>query len=460
MEDLDIQRIIDAFSIGKLKHFSAIGEEIPVVDEQIDSLTEKPITYRGALQLYEVTTFHGNFILIKKSGFILRSLNQLSPYLKQYLDLTHFTFLETYGGVECTHKDDMHWYLIQSFKKLNFDDTTQQIKNLINGQEIQLEVGYGGVLYIEIGQPLKPLVTKGRGGVYREMVFFCDEQWEIWHKGQKVTSRFEDETIDQHVNQVNGKQISDFSIQPSYSKTFIEVGEYVVVLKRIEEFVTWYFTHRLHSFEIRLMGQKELRLYDSRFEKPSKKRVKFKREATDFDQFYKEDLRLSGDNVRKLLVNANGAIIEEIRPNTGVEFNLAVKNTDEWLFCINSDWELYKSATLLCSSTSHRFAYEEILTKYLLGRKIISFLFNQDLKESVLTLDNDLKIVVKKGKKYSVWTVFNLSRGYHISALRDTKFTHIILCPDHLLAKYLAPKYGSQLAHALYALDLYREFLL
>ena len=455
----DSQKIADFFSIGTIVSSKPVEDPLKIKTVRKNPLTKKDEALTGRLSLFHLQTNRGRYILV---GITPNTLNQydLKKRLRERFRLTRFEFLGSHKDIPLTHKNDLHWYLFQPFKILNREKAIGKIAKLIRNQEIRIQIGYGGVLFIELGKPLKPKVAWASDELYREMEFFVDEKWEIWDKDKKVASRFEDEAADKYVDKINGKIVTDFNVQPSCKKTFITLGNYSLVIYQTEELTTWDFSHRVQNFRITLTGRKQFRINDYLFERPEQTTKKHRSfQLTVFDQFYKENTPISHGNVRKLIEPMIGSIVKEVMENTGIAFCLLLKNSDSWLLGVNIDWELHRKNKPILSSRSHRFAYAQQLTKYLLSKKLTSLHFSKSLDETILTFDDDLRLIVRMGKKPQLWTIFNQDKDYHLNALNTGKFEHIIICPGHLRKQYLEPQYGEKFASSLYALDLYRDLI-
>ena len=336
----------------------------------------------------------------------------------------------------------------------------QKICNIIINQPIEINIGYGGVIFVEIGEKLKPAENWGSGVAYRQMYFFVDEMWEIQHKGITIISRFgeqEDKTVENALEEIANKKITNFSISDSFKETIFEFGDYKLIIKQTEELETWDFYHRTENLHFTLTGKKKLVSTKYVFEKPKKYKPK-KRKKTDFDDFYKEDLPLSQENAEKLLHPLIGFVTHQVREYTAVAFTLESKD-EAMLISIDSDWQLLHKNKEVLSSKTHRYNFTEKLTKYLQGKRIEALSLNADELSMVIKFGDQFKLNVEKSKRYSLWTVFNRLKGYHVSADANGNFDHIIICPEKLKEKYFAEKHGTAVANCLYALDLYRELI-
>ena len=455
----DFQRIVDSFSAGKVISCEFIKKPLKIKAEIVNPITGKTDKLSGWLSLFELRTNHDQFILVGTTPNILDQTN-LEKYLQAELNITNFEYISTSNKILITHKNDLHWYLLQPYKTLNRLATIKKISQLILNQKIHFIIGYGGVLFIEIGKLLKPRITWGSGEPYRETNFFVDEWWEIWEGKKKVASRFQDKAADIYIDKLNGQIIDDFVVTPSGQKTIIKIGKYNLIIYRTEELTTWDLTHRIQNYRLTLTGRKQFQIKDNIFEPPKKIKKRsdlFK--LTVFDQFYKEFLPISHGNVRKILKSLIGAKIIEIRENTGISFCLELAGNDDWLISIDSSWQLYQNAKIILSSESHRFVFMEQLSSLLISNKITSLDFKKNLKETTFNFGGHLTLKVAKGKKLTSWTIFNRSKGIHLDVNSDSNFEHIIIYPDELKEKYLANKYGSKLANCLYALDFYRSLI-
>lgn len=345
-------------------------------------------------------------------------------------------------------------------KTLSRLKATKKIAQFITNQKIHLIIGYGGVLFIEIGKELIPRITWGSGEPYRETNFFVDEWWEIWEGKKKVASRFEDQTADKYINQLNSQVIDDFVVTPSYQKTIFRIGKYDLIVFRTEELTTWDFTHRIQNYRITLTNRKQFQIKEYVFEEPKiiKKRSDLFK-PTVFDQFYKEFLPISHDNVQKILKPLVGSQITEVRENTGISFCLELKGEEDWLISVDVNWVLYQDNKQILSSESHRFVFIEQLSQLLISKNITRLNFSDDLKQTTFGFADNLVLKVTKNKKLTSWTIFNRLKEIHIDANSDGNFEHIISCPDELKEKYLANKYGRKFASCLYALDFYRSLV-
>lgn len=243
-------------------------------------------------------------------------------------------------------------------KKVTAQETKQKIYDSVINQPIEIDIGYGGVLFVEIGKKLKPAESWGSGVAYRQMYFFVDEIWEIHHKDKKVLERFGDEDeakVEKVLKAIASKKISNFSISDFYETTTITIGDYKLIIKQTEELETWNFYHRTESFCFTLTGRKELISREYVFEKPKKYKPK-QRKKTDFDSFYKENLPLSQSNAKLLLKPLIGFVAHQLREYSAIAFTLESKD-GALLISVGSDWQLLKDNKEVLLSKKHRYNF-------------------------------------------------------------------------------------------------------
>jgi len=181
----DFQRIADSYSIGTVTSASSIKKPIKVKTSRESPLTRDNEVVTGWLSLFDLRTNQGFYVLVGTTPNILTQ-NDIELRLQKELDLTYFEYLTGHNNGPMTHKEDLHWYLLQPFKTLSRAVAIEKISTQIRRQEINIQIGYGGVLFVGVGKPIEPKITRGPGEFYREMEFFVDEWWELLHDGKKV----------------------------------------------------------------------------------------------------------------------------------------------------------------------------------------------------------------------------------------------------------------------------------
>ncbi|MBP7875837.1 hypothetical protein KA012_02480 [Candidatus Woesebacteria bacterium] len=453
----DFQRLADSFSVGTVTSCKAIGKPISISNYVLNPVVGKRETATGLLSLYTLHTTKGFFVLAGATPLAIDDA-VLKQQLKSHLDLTYFEYLPTQDKLKLTHKNDLYWYLIQPYKLLDREKAIEQLESLTVGQPIAASLGYGGVLFIEIGEALEPVLENGMQQPYRKIGMFVEEWWELRHQGKTIATRFDDTPAEEYFEQIAGKKIGSFTISPDCKKTSITVGEYTIVIPQTEQLVTWSLSHRTQGFEIHLTGTKRFKIKNYFFQRPGRSGENHPtRPETLFDQFYREDLPISQDNVNKLMQPMLGGVVQEVREMSGVDFCLELSGKEKWLLSVDSEWSLSRGEKSILSSKSHRFVFLEPLTKYLLQKKLTNILLQKE--GTTFTFGTSLHLVIKQQKTLRLWWCLNRSKNISISARGNGTFEHVLWCPPELQEKYLQSKYGSTAADLLYSLEVYRDLL-
>lgn len=347
---------------------------------------------------------------------------------------------------------------------LSQEQTSQELKEpevlkrlaILHNQDLVIEVGYGGVLFVEIGD-LKPRKYQPQRvkGTYR---LYSDEYWELKLTGQRVTDRWSKNA--NLAEELGSNSIESISFIKGAKQTCIKLATgHELILHRKEELTTWIIDNDKERHSIILLGSGKFIIRDCTpwRETPIKKRKKHKSDPI-AKQFYKEDLPLSPDIVNKILSQIHGSKIEDVFENSGVSF--AMDMTGGWRFNANCNWQLIDAqGKTLVDSTTNRFAFIDKLLQLLVGAEVEEINFSDNLSETWLILRNGLKLLLPQEKRYQLWSMFNAVEGYHIDARGDGTFSHVILVPDRLKNKYFYSERGPEFANVLYALDLYREWV-
>lgn len=406
--------------------------------------------------VFQIETTHDNYLLFGFSdngNSVLES--NIRALLKKEFNITICTFLNTDQHSLVTHKFDFHWYLIKPNQELQEADVLHKLSDIRN-QEIVIEVGYGGVLFAEIGdlEPRKyqPRLVKG------DFRFYCDEFWEVRLKGKKLADRWSKNAG--LIEELGHCTLETISFSNNHKRTHFKLStEHELVIHLKEELRAWEIDSNKEKYSIILLGTGKfiMRDYKPWKETPIKKRKKHKSNSI-AKQFYKEDLALSPEIVKKLFQQLKGTKVEEIFQHSGVSFTMDFSGG--WRFSINCNWQLVnKQKRILIDSNNQRFAFMDGLLKHLKGIELKEFIFSDNLEETRLIFTNGLELILPKEKRYHLWTMFNQVENYHIDAQGDGTFSHIILVPDRLKDKYLCNEKSSEFANVLYALDLYRKWV-
>ena len=493
-----LQRILDSFSVGTLRSFEDLEKDLSfkrktkLSAKTLKSLPFLAISYASKVPywlekykdaddwnfrelskelakqnliwheedfeglVFQIETTHNNYLLFgfnKNGNSVLQS--DVLALLKKEFDTSISTFLSTDQDLQVTHKFDYHWFLIKTNQELKESEVLEKLSKL-HGQNIVIEVGYGGVLFADIGdlEPRKYQPHRVKG-TYR---LYSDEFWELKLNDKKLADRWGKNAG--LIEQLGTHSIESISFTKNAKQTHIKLSTgHELILHRKEDLRTWEIDNNKEKYSIILLGTGKFIIRDHTpwKETPIKKRKKHKSYPIT-KQFYKEDLPLSPDIVKKLFSQIHGSKIEGIFEYSGVSFTMDM--TGGWRFSVNCNWQLIDAeGKTLVSSTTNRFTFLDSLIKLLIGVEVEEMTFSDNLGETRLLLKNGLQLVLPKEKRYHLWTMFNNIEDYHIDAQGDGTFSHIILVPDKLKDKYFYAEKGSEFANVLYALDLYRKWV-
>jgi hypothetical protein len=424
-----IQRILDSFSVGTLLNLE--HKDISRPDKTIDA------------EAIVVETTHDNYLLFGLPHIENKvSQSDVLDILARKFNITICTFMKTDQKLQITHQFDHYWFLVKPNQELTESEVQDKLSQLRN-VDVATEMGYGGVLFVNIGNLIQ---------------LYSNEFWEIKLGEKKLADRWS--TNADLVKQLGPHTIESISFVEGTKQTHIKLSTgHVLVIYRQDELRTWEINHNQERYSIILLGTGKFLITDYKpKEETHPKNSKHQLLDPAIKQFYKEDIPLSSTIVSKLLKQIVGTKIGGVFQHSAIGFTIDMSST--WRFSVYCNWRLVddkgKSSV---DSTTNRFAFMDSLLKLLIGVEVKELIFSENLRETQLVFNNGLLLLLPKEKRHHLWTISNHTEGYHIDALGDGTFRHTILVPDELKDKYRYTGKGSNFTDILYALDLYRKWV-
>lgn len=359
--------------------------------------------------------------------------------------------------------------------KITLNQVETYLKELI-GKETLLDMGYGGVLFLKIGDLKKKtgFNAYGREFIYVEGKYslFSDENWQVLHKGNLFIDRWKTSRlgVSPKINKLKNLKIINFQILED--KTIITLEkDYQVIISQDKSLRTWSVSFIDEGFSIgaEISGGFYKSPYEPlEYKKPSAKKIanRNKQRKLDddpaFKSMYKEDMPIAPHHVRALVIDLVGTKVSSVEEDSGDTFRIGLNDRD-WVISINDSWQLEQAGKIIADSVKDKFNFVKAISQVLKNKKIISFDFDDDLNKTTIRLNSEAVLTITKTRdmhgEISLWTIYNRKKSYHISAYRNQELTHIITVPENLKEKYFYNKKGSSFASSMYALDFYREYL-
>jgi hypothetical protein len=452
-----LQRVLDAFSVGTLRKFELRDQPL-AWSRKIKVTPETSLGQANdfAGQVFRVETTHDTYWLF---GFSENGNNlseaDVGQILETEFETSFATIFKTTSNLFTTHKFDHHWWLVLPHQNLSDSEVTQKL-SLLNNQPIAIEVGYGGMLFAEIGnlQPRKYQPHRWSGS-FR---LYSNEFWEVRLAGKKITDRWS-ETADL-LEKLNSPILERITFSSRNKRTHFHLSTgHELIIHRQESLRSWEIDSNLEKWAVLLLGTGHFILRDYL---PTKEtRIKKRRQSVADpigDEFYKEDLPISPDLVKKIFRSLQGSEVLNIDQYSGISFSLDLGGKRR--FSVNCHWRLEnKTGQTVLNSHDQAFTFMDELLAHLKGTTIEELTFTKGLDETKMVFASGLTLILPKEKRYTLWTMFNSYEGYYVDARGDGTLTHIIIVPNHLQEHYSYVEKGSKLASVLYALDLYRKWV-
>jgi len=370
---------------------------------------------------------------------------------------------------------------------ISFTDAELLMQNLV-GKEIFISCGYGGVLFLEIGnitehehEYQEGLFTTRKIGNYR---LFSDEDWKYTDSEKNIERWGCDSSAktDENFKKVGICVIEKIVITDTFEQTtFILSGNKSITIFKDDSLDTFHLI--LISEEKKLTvygnGRCEYKDYqeDKFWLKQAKPRQKQSQTVT-FDRSvfrqYCPDLSpLSVTKAMEYAHNLLGQKVENIKVESATRFSINIgpsyrnnlsekdkklwtREIPRWSIRIDEIWSLKKDGVVLLDVKKEKFHFAEKLKQELIEKRIIAITFDHKGKAAQFEFTEGYLLELQDSGRFSRWDIHDFLTGFTMSSYEKDGLQYRISAPIHLQDKYDTG--DIHLDAMLYQLDFYKNY--
>lgn len=358
--------------------------------------------------------------------------------------------------------------------KINITQAQDLLNTLVH-KDISLSCGYGGVMFVEIGNIIshefeyeEGKKTTRKFGDYR---LFCDENWNFCDGKDINIDRFTSSSkeVDDLFESLGTQKIEKIEVINNFEKTIFYIsGGYKFTILKDDAIDTFSISMIPENKKLAVFGNGEIELKDYVEDKWYLKEKKPRPARTDtvtIDRgFLREQsadlLPLSLQKAKEFINIVLNKKVTEITVDSGTRFTMSIEDETNKLGKINLSiddlWLLKKEKEILIDVSVERFKFENNLKNLILNKKILDIKFEDNGNNLTIIFEDNLSLTILETNRYSRWSMHNFSTGIMIYSIKNEGLEYRISSPAHLSNKY---KTGDiHLDAILYELEFYRNY--
>lgn len=355
-----------------------------------------------------------------------------------------------------------------------------KILDKLANKEIYLSCGYGGVLFVEIGN-IQAKDTAPKRGDYR---LFCDETW-TFSDGKDVnidrwasSSRETDDLFES----LGVRKLERVEVVNNFEKTLFHLsGGYVLAIIRDDSIETFSIEFLPEKKKLTVFGNGKTELKDYEEDLSYLKEIdpyppKTKTVAVD-RSFLRDQapdqLSTSYTKAREFVEPILNKKIQAIKIDSGTRFTLCLgadyrkilskkdqkswhKSLHRWSLSIDELWILKKENKVVLDVRQERFHFRKKLTSFIENEQILEIKFDEKGFKMQLRFSNNYSLELLEANRYSQWYLHDFLTGLSVGSDLDPGLVYRIGSPIHLLNEFQTG--DIHLDAILYELKFYRDY--
>jgi len=364
----------------------------------------------------------------------------------------------------------------------------QRILDSLTNKDIFLSCGYGGVMFIEIGnivdyhfEHVEGNPTTRKYGKYR---LFCDENWSFSDSCTTQIHRWTSSSFetDELFESLGVKKLEKVEIVNDFEETrFYISGGYIFTIIRDDSIDTFSIELIPDKKKLTVFGNGNIEYTDyeenlsyMKKGKPHPKRT----ETISIDRSFLRNqmpdiLKLSYEKAQEFIFPLFNQKIQSIEVNSATRFSLSFgedckklfskKDQEDWStplyrwsLSINEVWVLKKNKEIILDVRKEKFHFEEKLIYLLRGKYLVDIVFDKNGAKTEIQLSDDYTFVVLEADRYSRWDIHDFKTGFSVGSYRDEGLIYRISSPSYVMDEF---KTGDvHLDAILYETKFYRDY--
>jgi len=364
----------------------------------------------------------------------------------------------------------------------------QKILNSLVNKDIFLSCGYGGVMFVEIGNIVdhdfeyeEGKHTTRKYGQYR---LFCDENWSFSDGKNTRIDRWKNSSFetDELFESLGVRKLEKIEIMSGFKKTIFHIsGGYTFTIVRDDSIDTFSLILSPEKKKLTIFGDGRIELREYEDDRSNLKKPKPRpkpTEAVSVDRSFLRNqmadlLPLSFEKAQEFIQLLFNQEIQAIEVSSGTRFSLRfgedcrqlLSKEDQkiwetplfrWSLSIDEVWVLKKGKEIVLDIRKERFHFEEKLVALLKNKHLMKIAFDKNGAKAEILLSGDYTLVVLETSRYSRWDMHDFKTGFTIGSYRDKNLVYRISSPIHVLNEYNTG--DIHLDAILYEIKFYRGY--
>ncbi len=364
----------------------------------------------------------------------------------------------------------------------------QKILNSLVNQDIFLSCGYGGVMFVEIGNitnhPFECEECKSITRKYGECRLFCDENWSFHDDKDNRIDRWTSSSFetDELFESLGVRKLEKVEIVNEFEETRFHIsGGYTFTIIKDDSIDTFSVVFIPDKKRLTVFGNGNIEYTDYEedlsYIKNGKPRPKPTKSISIDRNFLRNQmpdvLALSYQKAQEFITQLFNQKIQSIEVTTATRFLLNFgedckkllskenKKTWEkpmfrWSLSIDENWVLKKNKKVILDVREEKFHFEEKLTSFLKDKHLVNIIFDKNGAKTEIQLSEGYNLVILETGRYSRWDIHDFKTGFTVGSHRDEGLIYRISSPIHIMNEF---KTGDvHLDAILYEMKFYRDY--
>lgn len=364
----------------------------------------------------------------------------------------------------------------------------QRVLDSLVDKDIFLSCGYGGVMFVEIGnivdyhfEHVEGSPTTRKYGEYR---LFCDENWSFSDGNTTQIHRWTSSSseTDSLFDSLGVRKLEKIEILNGFERTVFHIsGGYTFTIHRDDAIDTFSLSLIPEKKRLTVFGNGNIEYEDyeddrsySKKRKPRAKRTETVSIDRNFLRDQKADLLpISLEKAHEFIRPIFNQKIQNIEVRSGTCFSLAfgddcrkllskedqkiwLNSMHRWSLSIDEEWVLKQGENIVLDVRKERFHFNEKLILHLKDKHIVEIIFDENGAGTKIIFNDDYSLVVLETSRYSRWDIHDFETGFTVGSYRDQGLVYRVSSPIHVQNIYNTD--DVHLDSILFELQFYRDF--
>lgn len=364
----------------------------------------------------------------------------------------------------------------------------QKILNSLVNQDIFLSCGYGGVMFVEIGNITNHHFEYEEGKSitrkYGECRLFCDENWSFHNDKDIQIDRWTSSSFetDELFESLGVHRLEKIEIVNDFEETRFHIsGGYTFTIIKDDSIDTFSITLIPDKKKLTVFGNGNIEYTDYEedlsYMKKSKPRPKPTKSISIDRNFLRNQmpdvLPLSYQKAREFITPLFNQKIQSIDVTTATRFSLnfgedyrkLLSKEDQktwkttmfrWSLSVDENWVLKKNKKVVLDVREEKFHFEEKLLSLIRDKHLVDIIFDKNGAKTEIQLSDDYTLVILETGRYRRWSIHDFKTGFTVGSYRDEGLIYRISSPIHVMDEF---KTGDvHLDAILYEMKFYRDY--